>query len=88
MNAITTQAAKEDLDNLIDRVNTNPEPTILQNTDERQAVSNYSDGALNRNRNKADFHDLFHLPTRPTVVALYLYKPTTSLRISQHQCSP
>jgi len=38
MNAITTQTAKENLDRLIDRLNTNPEPTILQNTDGKQAV--------------------------------------------------
>lgn len=34
MNAITTQTAKENLD----RLNTNPEPTILQNADGKQAV--------------------------------------------------
>ncbi|NEO87222.1 MAG: type II toxin-antitoxin system prevent-host-death family antitoxin [Spirulina sp. SIO3F2] len=38
MNAITTQTAKDDLDNLVDRVNTSPEPKILQNADGQQAV--------------------------------------------------
>ncbi|MGB0562649.1 MAG: type II toxin-antitoxin system Phd/YefM family antitoxin [Spirulinaceae cyanobacterium] len=38
MNAITTQIAKDDLDNLVDRAATNPEPTILQSADGKQAV--------------------------------------------------
>lgn len=38
MNAIPTHTAKENLDRLIDRVNTNPEPTILQNAAGQQAV--------------------------------------------------
>lgn len=38
MNAIPTQTAKENLDRLIDRVNTNPELTILQNAAGQQAV--------------------------------------------------
>jgi antitoxin YefM len=38
MNSITTQTAKENLDNLIDRANTTPEAIILQNADGKQAV--------------------------------------------------
>lgn len=38
MKSITIQTAKNDLDNLIDRAQTNPEPTIIQNTNGQQAV--------------------------------------------------
>lgn len=38
MNVITTQTAQENLDSLIDHLNTNPEPTILENVDGKQAV--------------------------------------------------